>query len=213
MKQTSLTVMLIAAAAQLPAQFGGDPCSLYRSSYSASGCLFRSMGEHRSQEQAMALSAVESRRREWAAIEAQYPPAVIGSRAGKRVAPRRNATHAPGAGAQQTEAAEEALLDSLDNGLRTSPAALLDLPPNHLATALMMLAVRSYMVTRNLEDASPYMVVDRYDQFRRSTVNAATTKLMADAAEAQYVFENLLLINNAAMNLWEAQRDAGLLPK
>jgi hypothetical protein len=36
---------------------------------------------------------------------------------------------------------------------------------------------------------------------------------MADAAEAQYVFENLLLINNAAMNLWEAQRDAGLLPK
>ncbi|MDP2996559.1 MAG: hypothetical protein Q8N47_03660 [Bryobacterales bacterium] len=201
--------LLLAGAAPLPAQFGVAVCDPNSTSYSRDVCLMQRMGDDIRQELGMLIKIAQNRRTERAAADGKYPPVIVVSRPGQRLAPRRRAQLAPGEDAKQMEASAESLLGQFEAGLRAQPHALLDLPHTHLATALMLRVLRCYMVLRGQDDVSPELARNIYWHFREVNRSPEAAKVVDNPQELQVVYESLLLGSLSLDSDWQSARLRG----
>jgi hypothetical protein len=134
---------------------------------------------------------------------------IVDLQPGKHVAPRRLAAQSPAANVKLAEDYAEALLSGFENGVKANPQALLGLPLNHLATAYMLCAMRSYMVLRGQDDVASELAVDWYYRFRAHNRSGDIAKILADAGETQYLYESLVIFSMDLDSTWLAARARG----
>ncbi|MBI4910605.1 MAG: hypothetical protein HY820_43735 [Acidobacteria bacterium] len=207
MKKTLIAMLVVGGAGLLPAQFDCNPSSTY---YSGTfPCLVLRSGQNRVQELQMLINIADGKRREWAAIEASYPPVIVASQPGQRIAPRRKAQQFSGEEAKRVEASAEASLSQFEEGVRAQPHVLLDLPHTHLATAYTLLTLRCYMALRGLDDISPESVRNTYWRFRQANRSPEAAKVVDNPQEVQALYETLLLMTLEFDTDWQSARMRG----
>jgi hypothetical protein len=209
MTKILIPALLLAGTAPLPAQFGAAVCNPNSTSYNRDVCMMQRMGDNIGQELGMLTKIAQDRRSEWAAADGKYPPVIVVSRPGQRLAPRRRAQRFPGEDAKQMEATAESLLGQFEAGMRAQPHALLDLPHTHLATACMLRALRCYMVLRGQDDVSPELARNTYWRFRATNRSPEAAKVVDNPEEAQILYESLLLASLSLDSDWQSARLRG----
>ncbi len=195
MKRLWIPTLVFAVAGTLPADdcrpFSSDP----NNNPLSLSCIFKSMGEHRVQEIQMEYAMGLN-------MDRNYPPVIVDSRPGQRLAPReKTQMHS---NAKWTEAYLGSLLDEFEAGLRARPQALLGFAHTHLATAWTLYAARHYMVLRDLEDVSPELVQYLYWHFRETNRSPAAAKFIQNASAVQVEYESLLLDSLQLDTGWQA---------